>query len=96
MPDTLVDAGRGDPHQDIAGADDRLVDVAEPQHVRWAVSLLHDCPHQATVSSRRHPPAGLRPEARQSEGLTPNRWRNHRENALGEVKPSRSETSVSE
>jgi len=37
-----------------------------------------------------------RVESRQAVGLTPNCWRNQRENALGAAKPSSSEISVSE
>ena len=41
-------------------------------------------------------PAGCRAAALHCVGLTPKRRRNHREKALGAVKPSSSETSVSE
>jgi hypothetical protein len=46
--------------------------------------------------ARSHVPAGCSDVARHSVGLTPKRWRNHREKALGAVKPSSSDTSVSE
>ena len=53
-------------------------------------------PASTRTSDRRpaHPAAVRRLMSRHCVGLMPNRWRNHRENALGAVNPSSSETSV--
>ena len=50
----------------------------------------------AALTRGAQPPTGCRSPAFHCVGLTPKRWRNHREKALGAVNPSSSETSVSE